>query len=114
MAVLVLPTRQDVTHYTFEVDLDSVTFGFEFHWNDRDSAWYFTISDVAGTVLIAGRKVVLGCFLLNRFRDPRLPAGVLEVIDTSGTDTDPTLTDLGTRCKLLYTESADLPAELTA
>lgn len=113
MAVLVIPTRQDVPYYSFEVDLDGVTYGFEFHWNDRDQAWYFSVFDVTGTLLLAGRKVTLGSLLLNRFRDPRLPAGVLEVIDTSGTDTDATLADLGTRVKMLYTEAADLSAELT-
>lgn len=117
MAVLVIPTRQDVPHYTFEIDLDQSTFGFEFHWNDRDAAWYFDLYEGGifdeAHLLLAGRKVLLGCFFLNRFRDPRLPAGVLEVIDTSGQNRDAGLTELGTRVRLLYTEAADIPAGLT-
>lgn len=110
MSVIVMPTRQDVPHYTFEIDLDGRTFGFEFLWNGRSGAWYFTVSDAVGTVLLAGRKVVLGFPLLNRFRDPRLPAGDLGAIDTSGQDLEAGLNDLGKRVKILYTPAADMPA----
>jgi hypothetical protein len=112
MSVIVLPTRRDLPHYTFEIDLDGKTFGFEFRWNTRDEAWRFSISDASGEVLLAGRKVVLGFPLIVRFRDPRLPAGDLSAIDTSGQDKESGLEDLGSRVKLLYTPNADLPAEL--
>lgn len=110
MTTIVVPTRQDVPHYTFEIDLDGKTFGFEFLWNGRSGAWYFTITDAVGTVLLAGRKVVLGFPLLNRFRDPRLPAGDLAAIDTSGQYLEAGLNDLGKRVKLLYTSADDIPA----
>lgn len=111
MAVLVLPTRTDAPHYSFEVDLEKVGFTFEFHWNDRDQGWYFSIADtVSGDVLLAGRRVVVDFPLLARFRNPRLPAGDIYAVDTTGAQRGPGLADLGERVKLLYFDFADLPA----
>lgn len=108
MTVQVLPTRTDAARYDFEIELDGQTFVFDFEWNDRDSGWYMTITDVNGDVLLAGRRVVLNWPLINIYRDSRLPAGTIEAVDTSSTDTEPGYTDLGDRVKLLYTPLADL------
>lgn len=111
MTVLLLPTRQDVPFYDFQIALDGAMFWLEFHWNLRDSSWRFSIFDATDTPLLVGRKVVLGIPLINRFRDPRLPAGDLSAIDTSGADVEPGFADLGARVHLLYTELADIPPE---
>lgn len=111
---LVMPTRTDLPHYDFTIDLDGVTFGFEFRWNDRDGAWYFSIADVNGSPLLSGRRVVLGIPLLSRFRDPRLPAGELTAIDTLGTDAPPGITELGARVRLLYFPASEIPAAFLA
>lgn len=101
--MLELPTRFDgQARYDFEMDCDEVTFKFDFEWNDRDDGWYFSIADVNGVALLSGRRVVLNYPLTNIYRDPRLPAGAFIAIDTSGTDTEPGLLDLGDRVKLLY------------
>lgn len=107
--VIVIPTLTDTPRYTFEIELDKVDFHFDFEWNDRASHWYFSISDRDHVLLLASRRIVVGFPLINRFRDPRLPAGMLDAIDTSGTDTDPGFADLGDRVQLLYTEAADIP-----
>jgi hypothetical protein len=106
----VLPTRTDTPFYTFEIDLDLRTFTFEFRWNDRLGAWVMQIQDLAGTVLLAGRRVVLDTPLLARFRDPRLPDGELLVIDTTDEKREPGLDELGpdARCKVLYYSLAEL------
>lgn len=108
--VLVLPTSTDTARYSFRIELDSVHYRFGFNWNNRASHWYFSIRDRNDVLLLASRRVVVGFPLLNRFRDPRLPAGMLDAIDTSGKDTDPGFADLGDRVKLLYTEASDIPA----
>lgn len=110
--VIILPTSTDTPHYKFEIELDKADFHFAFDWNDRASHWYFSLSDASHTLLLASGRVVVGFPLLNRFRDPRLPAGMLDAIDTSGNDLDPGFADLGDRVKLLYTEAADIPADL--
>jgi len=105
---LVLPTRTDLARYSFDVELDGVTFTFSFEWNDRDSGWYFSISDVNAVPLLSGRRVVLDYPLINIYRDIRLPAGSLVAIDTSSKDEEPGLTDLGERVKLIYLTRAEL------
>lgn len=112
MAVQVLPNVVNVPHYSFQTDLDNVTFRFEFRWNDRASAWFMSISDVNGVELLSSRRIVVGFPLLTRFRDPRLPAGDLNAIDTTGNDEEAGINDLGGRVKLLYFPVGDLPAEL--
>lgn len=106
----VLPTRTDAPFYDFEIDLDLRTFAFEFRWNERAGSWFMQIRDLAGNILLAGRRVVLDLPLLARFRDPRLPDGELLVIDTTGQQREPGLDELGpdARCKVLYFSRAEL------
>lgn len=107
--MLVLPTSfGGDARYTFDCDLDNVTYQFEMEWNDRDSGWYMSISNSDGEPLVTGRRVVLNYPLTNIYRDPRLPAGSLVAIDSSGTDTEPGLLDLGDRVKLVYVPVAEL------
>lgn len=109
---IVLPTRTDVPHYDFEIDLDKRTFAIEFRWNDRAGSWFLQIRDLSGTILLAGRRVLLDVPLLARFRDLRLPDGELFVIDTTGQQREPGLEELGpdARCKVLYFSRAELLA----
>lgn len=108
MAVTILPTRQDLTSYSFEIELDAATYRFDFHWNDRAAGWFFQISDVNEVPLISGRRVVVGFPLLYRFVTPGLPPGMLEAVDTSGQGLDPGLTDLSPsgRVHLLYYDAS--------
>lgn len=114
MDPIILPTRTDYPHYEFEIDLEDVTFIFEFMWNGRDEAWYMSIFDVTKTPLLSGRKVVLGFPLLSRFRDPRLPKGEINAIDTTGSNIEPGLSDLGARVRLLYEPSTTLEPDLVS
>lgn len=110
MSVLVMPTRTDLPHYSFSIELEGVTYGFEFRWNLRDSAWYFDISDSSGTPLITGRKVALGAPLLRRFVLPGLPPGELVAYDSSGKGQEAGIDELGARVLLLYWESSEFAA----
>ena len=114
MSTIVLPTRVDVPHYTFEIELERRTFGFEFLWNDRSKSWSFNLFRDGlyddAHLLLAGRKIVIDLPLLARYRDPRLPAGELCAIDTSGQAQNPGLDELGDRVRLLYFDFADIPA----
>lgn len=80
-----------------------------FAWNLRESAWYLDIADQDGVVLAASLKLTVDYPLLKRATDPRLPAGTLMPLDTSGAGIDPGLDDLGTRVLLSYLEPGDLP-----
>lgn len=109
--MLILPTRTDgEARYTFECDLDEVTFQFSFEWNDRDSGWYMSISDVNGSPIISGRRVVLNYPLTNIYADARKPKGELIAIDTTDKNVEPGLLDLGDRVLLMYMTAAEKAA----
>lgn len=108
MAVIIPTQFEGEARYTFECDLDEVTYRWSFEWNDRDAGWYMSLADVDGNALVSGRRVVLGYPLLSLYPDPRLPKGILLALDTSGTDTEPGLLDLGDRVKLVYYAEGEL------
>lgn len=110
MATVAIPTKTDGTQrYTLRTSLGGNAYGFEFFWNPRDSSWSFILSDSNGGEIVE-RKVTLGSLMLLKFADPRLPAGELCAIDTSGQDLDAGLTDLGGRVLLVFTDAADILA----
>jgi hypothetical protein len=107
--MVILPTLFDGTaNYTFNVQLDNITYIFEFNWNDRQSAWFFNLLDANSNMLLAGRKVVLGLFMLTEFVSSGFPLGDLTAIDTGGTNQPPGLTELGNRVILYYFDTTDL------
>ena len=108
MAVYVIPVRPGVPHFREEVELERVTYGFEFRWNERANAWFLSLSDAEGNALVSGIRVVTDFPLLFRFRKAGLPPGRLVVADTTGAGLDAGLHDFGLQRKLLYYESTEL------
>ena len=108
--MLILPTRTNIPHYEFEIELDGVSVRLEFRWNDREAAWFFDVLELDASPILQGRKVVLGLPLLGRFADARLPTGDLIAIDTAGTNVEPGIDELGTRVRLCYATAAELAA----
>jgi hypothetical protein len=102
--------RSDVPHFAFQVDLDGETYGFEFRWNERAAGYFFALYTSDGTPLLSGKRVVLGWPLLRRYADGRLPAGDLVAYDTTNSDTEPALGDLGARVVMLYYTADELVA----
>ncbi len=105
MSALILPVDASAPHYDVQVVLEGATYLLELRWNERSTAWSLSISDVAGKLLVAGRRVVLGANLLGRSADARLPPGILVAVDSSGTDQEAGRDDLGGRVQLVYIES---------
>lgn len=110
--MLGIPLRSDLPFFDVQVPLDGVTYTLEFRWNVRAAAWFMTVLDEqAETVLMAGLKLVLGAFI-GLEQTGRQPPGVFLMLDTSGTNVDPGVDDLGDRVRLEYLTAADL-ASLT-
>lgn len=106
--MVLLPVEPGLARYTFQCELDKVSFNFAFEWNDRDSGWYMSINDVNGVPLLSGRRVVLNYPLINLYRDTALPLGNIMAFDSTGSDTEPGYSDLGDRVYLAYTPYAEL------
>lgn len=105
MALLSLPLFNDVTHYDYSIELEGVTYQFEFRWNARDASWYLSVMTADGEPLLLGRRMVIGSDLLVRLRDARRPPGQLFLLDTSGEDREAGQYDLGVRAQLYYLET---------
>lgn len=95
-------------YFDMVASLENTNYVLEFRWNTRGSAWYLNVYDESGTtLLLAGLKLVAN-WPLAAYTTARQPPGLLIVVDSSGTDTDPTLTDFGTRVILLYYTASEL------
>lgn len=108
MATLVLPTRTDDAIYRMKVDLEGETYTLDFQFNSREGAWYFDLLDDDEVVIRSGIKVVTGFPLLRLIHDSRRPAGEMLAEDSSGTDAEAGLKDLGGDVLLVYAEAADV------
>lgn len=80
---LELPLRTDVEHFSYSLELDGSTYGFELKWNARagdTGAWFVTVSDASGVVLVAHRRLVVDFPFLARFRsDAGLPLSLIHI-----------------------------------
>lgn len=101
-----IPLASDLPDFAFQVELDSITYGFRIRLNGRDSCWYLDLSDAQGTILAASLKLVLNIDLLRRQTNPALPLGYLMVIPTTSSEAEPGPSDLSTRVRLLYKSRA--------
>ncbi len=75
---------------------------FDVHWNDRDSAWYFSLLDSAGLTIISGVKIVLGTALARSSAHAFFSTNFLKAFDTSGQNREATFDDIGVRVILLH------------
>lgn len=105
----VMPTRTDAPHYDFQVDLEGTTFKLEFRWNTRAEGWFFRLLDVDDNQILGFERVVLDFPLTSRYRFEALPPGEFFAVDTTASQVEPGLDELGGRVLLLYYPAAELP-----
>lgn len=103
-----IPLDGDDPHFTLEVDLDGADFQVQLDWNERDSAWYFTLRDSEGEDIVGSQRVASGWPMLRRVVDSRRPAGELVLVDIEGEGAEPTMGTLGVSCVLMYYEASEL------
>lgn len=86
--------------------LEGLNYVLRLRYNARAGSWFYDLSDDLGNVLIAGRKVVVNWPLAGvRETSADLFPGWLFAFDSSDTDLDPTLEDMGVRVLVYYLES---------
>lgn len=108
MAILFVSTGADLL-YTQTTQFEGVEYQLRFWWSDRESCWYVDFNDQGGNPIAPFIRLVMGASLLRRFTDPRLPPGMLFLVDLTNTGTDIEIPgDLGTRCELAYLTSDDV------
>lgn len=105
-----IPFIAEEFNYSFSTTILDQTFVFDVRWNERDSAWYFDLSDSEGSIIRAGIKIVLGAYLGRRSVDPRYPAGLFVASDLSNEGVDATYLDLGTRVVVHFFSGDEIDA----
>ncbi len=105
MANLVMPIRNDLAAYTFQIDLEGTIYTFTFRYNERMDRWLMDIADANEETIITGIVVLTEWLLIDRFKDDRLPPGNFLAIDESGEQKYPGREDFGQDVKLFYVES---------
>lgn len=113
MSIQSLRTFDD-PFYTMTTALDGVEYLFEFRYNQRENAWYFSISLTDGTLLDAGVKVVCNRPILRRFANEHLPPGVLLAFANTTDKSTPGMGELGEdrRVTLVYYDADEVAAAL--
>lgn len=100
-----MPSVIQVRDYpSFEqvVVLDDISLHIEIRYNSRDSAWMMDIYDGDDSPIVQGIKLVPNWELIGRFKDTRLPGGLLFAVDISGEGADIQRNDLIEKVKLVY------------
>lgn len=105
MATLEIPTSTTLALYRQQVELDSAVFLMSFRFNAREGFWYLDIDDVDGVPVRSGIKLVVSIPLLRLVTAATRPLGEMVVIDTTSTDAEAGLGDLGADSLLTYEET---------
>lgn len=105
MAILELPTRSDLPAYSYVIQLDGVNFGINITYNSRMEHYLIGLSDAFQNTLIAPVPLIVNWPLFDRFVEVRKPQGRLFAFDTSNSNLDPSLGELGARVRLFYEEA---------
>lgn len=103
-----LPTPNNVAYLRYNVDLSGASYGIRFMWNERDSAWYFSMDDPSGDPAVSSVRVVLNTDLLNAvpFDGRRPPYGIWCIDPTNGTS-EPTYETIAGPVAIVYVEPDD-------
>lgn len=104
MATRRLPTFRTNLDHRYNVVLDGETFIIEWHYNARADRWTTHWFDITDTPIRHGVRLVVMEDLLRRVALETKPAGSINVVDTTGADTEPDADSLGVECQVRYVE----------
>lgn len=102
MSATILPFQPGATDF-FSTPLLGTTYVFDVHWNDRDAAYYVSISDIDQNPIVSGIKIALGVFLgRTSYMTEPFKSGIFLAYDTTGQDIECGFDDLGGRVLIKY------------
>ena len=113
MAQIELPLRADLPRFDFVLSLDGVAYKFLFAWSTSESGWYMSLFLEDDTPIWLSVRVVVN-WPLGRTANSLRPPGLFMAFDAAEQATDPGLTDLGARVRILYFDKASVKAMLAA
>ena len=99
------PLDSQNANFDFEIDLDGEVYTFDFHFNERSSAWYFSVIKLSTGEGASSIPVNALSLLLSSFVSGSMPPGILFSVDEGGYNIPPGRNDLGTRVKIYYDDN---------
>lgn len=102
MNIYSIPVNFSSPDFTEQIDMDGVTYGLHFTYNERTDRFSMEIQDQLGNPLVSGVAVVTNWALLDRFKTPGLPVGTLFTMDVTGGNTEPSAVTFGNTVLLCY------------
>jgi len=101
MATFEIPTRNDIYNYTFQTDLETVTYTFKIRYNRRLDRQVMDIQDTVNNIPLIG-----GDDLLKQFHHlDGIPPGELKIVDLDQLNRDPNELTFSDRIILAYRET---------
>lgn len=107
MALSIIPIRNDIPAYTEQLDLEGTRYFMRFKFNSRVDRWFMDLLDENQSEILNGIKIIVDFDLLGRFKDERLPPGLLYAVDESGNENQPDRLNFSNDVTLLYLDSDD-------
>ncbi len=105
--MLTIPFNSTLDSFNQQMDLDGQTYIFTFSWNNRDTAWYMSITTLEEEQIADGIKLVLGVELLQVTGLPGIPPGEIWAINLSPLERIGR-NDIGVIVDLIYVPAAEV------
>ena len=107
MATLAIPIGSENAAYSFQIDLEGVTYTLDFSFNERSEEWQMAIYDAAEENLLLGSMPVLTNIAINfpHTSRPGVPPGYFIALDETGNNQNANRDNFGSDIKLFYEES---------
>lgn len=109
-----IPLLAETTDQTLSVELGGSPYILRVLWNERFGYFAVSIYTADDEAIITNVKAVKNYPLFSRFRDVRLPAGHLALVQESGSAARPGYDDLGVSFFLYYIEPDAVAVTVTA
>ena len=113
MAAQLIPVTNALTNYKLKVSLDGINLILVFSYNDRTQIWDMCVQDSGGNPLVDGIAMVTKYPLNYRFNAGQvagMPPGIFLLVDQSGKERTPDITNFGQGVSLFYVPVADIQA----
>ena len=99
-----IPLQPETTDQLVSVELDGNPYILRVLWNERFGYFSLSVLTADETVILENIKMVKNYPLIGRFKDVRLPFGVLHFVQEKGNATRPGYSDLAVSFSLYYYE----------
>lgn len=97
-----LDSSDKVSNFKFRTTLDEVDYFLRFRWNSRSALWLMDIYDADDQPINMSIRLVVNTNLIEKYKNDRMPKGILMLFDTEGSYEECGFDELGNRCVLIY------------